>query len=391
MRTLWAIIAATLALLATPAALGAAAAHPPVPTVGLIKVTPDGAVTVTIIHDALAFALNDTSVRVGDPAMFAFIDGPQAEIIAGFDDGLARLKVGLRLTVDGSPLSYEATEAPSLTALKQWLTEHPDRTLPCKMDFVVRATLPAGAKSLTCRFPEILSDVLVVIDRPGMEPSEFPLAPAEVSPPIDVRAASASPPGQAAPEPRSDVSALSVFWRYVKFGFRHIIPQGADHACFVLGLFLLSPRWKPVLLQITSFTIAHTVTLTLTSLHVVGLSGSIVEPAIALSIAFIGIENLLTKQVHPWRLAVAFVFGLVHGMGVATAFNEVGFPPGQLVPSLAAFTIGVEGGHIAVLAAAFLVLGWFRDKPWYRARIAIPLSTLIAIVALVWTVQRIWP
>src|SRR5205814_3818726 len=106
------------------------------------------------------------------------------------------------------------------------------------------------------------------------------------------------------------------------------------------------------------------------------------------SIAFIGIENLLTTQVHSWRIIVAFVFGLVHGMGIATAFNEAGFPPGQLVNSLAAFTVGVEAGHLTVLVAAFLALSWTRNKKWYRARVAIPISLLIALVAIVWIVQR---
>ncbi|MFT3685704.1 MAG: HupE/UreJ family protein [Phycisphaerales bacterium] len=151
-----------------------------------------------------------------------------------------------------------------------------------------------------------------------------------------------------------------------------------------------SARAKPVLWQITAFTVAHTVTLTLTTLHVIGLPSSIVEPTIALSVAFIGFENLCTTKVHRWRHAVAFLFGLVHGMGVATAFDEVGFAPGKLVPSLAAFTVGVEGGHVAVLIAAFALLGWSRDKPWYRNRVAIPLSCLISIVALYWMVQRVF-
>ncbi len=107
------------------------------------------------------------------------------------------------------------------------------------------------------------------------------------------------------------------------------LPQGLDHCLFVLGLFLLIPKFKPVLWQISpAFTVAHThSTLTLTSLHIIGLSSRIVEPTIAASIAVIGIENLVTKEIHPWRPAIAFLFGLVHGMGVATAFNDAGFPP----------------------------------------------------------------
>jgi hypothetical protein len=110
---------------------------------------------------------------------------------------------------------------------------------------------------------------------------------------------------------------------------------------------------------------------------------------IAASIAFIAVENLLTTKVNKWRYLVAFIFGLMHGMGVATVFNEAGFPPGQLVPSLAAFTVGVEAGHIVVLVVAFVALGWTRNKKWYRQRVAIPLSLIIAAIALYWMLQRL--
>jgi uncharacterized membrane protein YidH (DUF202 family) len=86
---------------------------------------------------------------------------------------------------------------------------------------------------------------------------------------------------------------------------------------------------------------------------------------------------------------VAFLFGLVHGMGVATAFNEAGFPAGQLVSSLAAFTVGVEMGHVAILVAACAALGWCRNKPWFRARVTIPGSLIISVIALVWLWQRL--
>src|SRR6185295_8754589 len=141
-------------------------------------------------------------------------------------------------------------------------------------------------------------------------------------------------------------------WRYVILGFTHIIPQGADHALFVLGLFLLTPRVKALLWQITAFTIAHSLTLTLATFHLLKLPSIVIEPTIAASIAFIAVENLATTKVHAWRPVVAFVFGLVHGMGFASALSEVGLPTGQLVAALVAFNVGVECGHVTVLAAA---------------------------------------
>ena len=362
--------------------------HPPVPTVATIVVREDRQVSIDIFHDALAFALNDTSARVGDAPMRALLNGPPSELAAACEDARKRILVGLRLKADGVVLPVTVQEMLSPESVAAWSKEHPDQRLPCKMDMVLRATLPPDAASATIQFPEIFGEIVVVIERPGIEPVDFPLAASEVSPPFDVRRSQAPSASAQAPD-RNDVGTLGTLWRYITFGFRHIIPEGADHALFVFGLFLLSPRWKPVLGQITSFTIAHTLTLTLTTLHIVGVPSSVVEPVIAASIALIGIENLLTAKVHRWRLVVAFLFGLMHGMGVATAFNEVGFPAGQLVPSLAAFTVGVEGGHILVLLVAFLLLGWTRDKPWYRARVALPLSLAISMIAIFWTVQRV--
>jgi hypothetical protein len=182
---------------------------------------------------------------------------------------------------------------------------------------------------------------------------------------------------------------LQVAWRYVALGFTHIVPRGLDHALFVLGLFLLSPRFKSLLWPVTAFTIAHSTTLTLTTFHLVRLPAAVVEPAIAATIAFVAVENLVTDKVHPWRVAVAFIFGLVHGMGFASALSDIGLPTGQLVAGLVAFNVGVEGGHLAVLACAAVLLGWSRNKPWYRKRVAIPLSVAITLVALAWVVQRI--
>lgn len=377
-----------------------ATAHPPVATWALVDVKADGRVEISIAHDAIAFVLNDTSARIGDPEMRRFLAAPADEVLAACDDGRSRLVIGVKLTSGGSSIPVAIVAAPTPATFEQWKADNPSQRLPCKLESTLMAQLPPGTRELTIRFPEILSEILVELRRPDVEPITFPLMPAEVSPRIDLNLASLVESQPAAQEQQSRPTSnqdsttqtnrehIGVFARFAKLGFLHIIPSGLDHCLFVLGLFLLSPRTKPVLWQITSFTIAHTITLTLTSLKITGLPSTLVEPAIALSVAFIGVENLLTKKVHPWRPAVAFLFGLLHGMGVATAFTERSFPEGQLVQSLAAFTIGVEGGHIAVLAAAFALLGWTRDRPWYRSRVATPASLVIAAIALVWFAQR---
>lgn len=186
------------------------------------------------------------------------------------------------------------------------------------------------------------------------------------------------------------VSASQVFFDYIGIGFTHIVPKGLDHILFVVGLFLLSPRLKPLLIQITAFTVAHSVTLALAMLGVISVPASIVEPLIAASIVFIAVENLATSRLSPWRPFVVFGFGLLHGLGFAGVLTEFGLSPAHFVSGLIGFNVGVEVGQLAVVAACYALFGaWFSDKSWYRARVSVPMSLAIAGVAAWWFVERI--
>lgn len=177
---------------------------------------------------------------------------------------------------------------------------------------------------------------------------------------------------------------------YLALGFTHILPRGLDHVLFVLGIFLLSVRLKPVLWQVSAFTVAHTITLALTIYGIVSLPSSVVEPLIALSIVYVAVENIFTAKLHAWRPVVVFCFGLLHGMGFAGVLSEIGLPRSEFVPALLSFNLGVECGQLAVILAAFLVIGLpLRNKPWYRRRIVIPGSLMIAAVGLYWAIERL--
>jgi hydrogenase/urease accessory protein HupE len=177
---------------------------------------------------------------------------------------------------------------------------------------------------------------------------------------------------------------------YLKLGYTHILPKGTDHILFVLGIFLLSIRLKPILMQVTAFTIAHTITLALTIYGVVSLSPRIVEPLIALSIVYVAVENVVTPKLSPWRVALVFGFGLLHGMGFAGVLSQLGLTRREFLPALLCFNAGVELGQLSVIAAAFLLIGLpFRNKPWYRRRIVIPASLLVATIGLFWFVERV--
>ena len=141
----------------------------------------------------------------------------------------------------------------------------------------------------------------------------------------------------------------------------------------------------------TSFTLAHTVTLALGALGIVTIPGSIVEPIIAASIVYVAIENVFSNKLHAWRPVIIFVFGLLHGLGFASVLGEFGLPAGQFVAALIGFNVGVELGQLTVIALAFLTVGyWFGGKDWYRTRIAIPASLVIAAVGTYWFVERVF-
>mgnify|MGYP003639684313 FL=1 len=176
---------------------------------------------------------------------------------------------------------------------------------------------------------------------------------------------------------------------YLQLGYQHILPKGLDHILFVLALFFASSRLKPLAWQVSAFTLAHTLTLGLAVLGLITLSPAIVEPMIALSIAFVAIENLVFKEMQRWRPMVVFGFGLFHGLGFAGVLVDLGLPQGQLLPSLLSFNIGVEAGQLTIILAMWFVLHRFRDASWYPL-LAKGASGLIAVVALWWVVERVF-
>ena len=184
------------------------------------------------------------------------------------------------------------------------------------------------------------------------------------------------------------------FWRvfvgYVALGYEHILPKGLDHILFVLGLYLLNTSLRPLLVQVTAFTLAHSITLGLGLYGVVNISSAIVEPLIAISIVYVAVENLFTNKLSIWRPLVVFMFGLLHGLGFASVLTEIGLPRADFVTGLVAFNVGIELGQLSVIAIAFLFTGlWFRKKDWYRQRIVWPASAAIAFVGSYWTIERI--
>ncbi len=242
----------------------------------------------------------------------------------------------------------------------------------------LEGTLPAGVREFRWSYPREFGDNVLRLRETGREEMAS----------VWLRSGEWSDPyvfGEGI-KPRT---ALQVALQYTGLGFTHILPKGLDHILFVLGLFLLSTRWKPLLVQVTSFTIAHSITLALSIYGVFSLPPSIVEPLIAASIAYVAIENVLTTELHAWRPFVVFGFGLLHGMGFAGVLREIGMPRSEFLVALVTFNVGVELGQLTVITLAFVLAGaWFKNKSWYRQRFVIPASALIAATGLYWTVER---
>jgi hypothetical protein len=182
---------------------------------------------------------------------------------------------------------------------------------------------------------------------------------------------------------------LSLFWSEIKRGFGHVVPTGMDHILFVVGVFLMTRKWKPLVLQISTFTVAHTITLWLASAGYVRLPRNIVDPLIAASIVVVALENVFFKNYTHWRLLIVFAFGLIHGLGFAGALATRLGSSASLVIGLLGVNIGVEFGQLAVIAVALITTLWIRDAKKYRQFVVIPGSLLIAVMGVWWMIERI--
>ena len=244
---------------------------------------------------------------------------------------------------------------------------------------IVRLTgrVPAGARNVTFAYGLAMGSYALNV-RVGESPLQTVwLDGLEPSVPVSLVA------------PPPPATRIETGRQYFSLGYTHILPKGIDHILFVVGIFLLSARWRSILLQVSTFTIAHSITLGLTMYGLVSLPARVVEPMIALSIAYVAVENLLTSDLKPWRLALVFSFGLLHGMGFAGVLRELGLPRSEFLTALVTFNVGVEAGQLTVIALAFaVVVYWRSNRPTYRRFIVQPASFAIALIGLYWTVER---
>jgi hydrogenase/urease accessory protein HupE len=273
-----------------------------------------------------------------------------------------------------------------------------------------KTTLPAGMtgwKIASKRGHKVSVVFLNTID--GKEhPRVAVLFPGESSFTLDLTGLAATrqdKPSAGSVSARTDShGAWETFKDFLFHGYEHVLPlsemrtdwtkivEGLDHILFVLGLFLLSRSWKPVVTQVTAFTLAHSLTLGLAAAGLIHVPSKVVEPIIALSIAAVAVENIVRPRYTHWRLAVVFTFGAFHGLGFASGLSErlKDFPKDSFLLSLTGFNLGVEGAQLSVIALALGLTFWIKDETAYRRRVVIPVSAAIALTGLVWAVQRLF-
>ena len=196
-------------------------------------------------------------------------------------------------------------------------------------------------------------------------------------------AASASPTAPAAPH-----RGISFFW----LGVEHIV-TGYDHLLFLAALLLVCKNFREAAGVITFFTIAHSITLTLAALDLVRIPGRIVEPAIAASIVYVGLENIFGRHRFVWRAGITFAFGLVHGLGFASALREVGLGSTSvgIAWPLLKFSVGLETGQLTIAAVVLTILLALRRR-WpedFANRVAPAGSVVVAAIGGFWLVSRI--
>jgi len=301
---------------------------------------------------------------------------PPEELALRFEPFRERLLQEIRLEFDGerAPAGITAVDIPERGYTK----------VPRISVILLEGQVPPNARQLSWYYPAAFGDNAVRVRQVDLEQSQYHwsewqwIRDDSVSRPFSITEI-ANRPG-----------TLAIAREYLVAGYWHILPRGLDHILFILGLYLFSTRIRPLLWQVTMFTLAHTITLGLAVYGWLQLPEAVVQPLIALSIVYVGFENIWRQRLQNSRLALVFGFGLLHGIGFAGMLNDFGMTRDHFATSLLSFNVGVELGQISVILLAWLAAGlWFGRRPWYRTLVIIPASALISLVGAYWFWDRL--
>jgi hypothetical protein len=287
-----------------------------------------------------------------------------------------RLLNGVQLAVDGKPIPLQIAEVdippPGYTKV------------PRASVIYLEGNIPRDALSLTWYYPLAFGDQAVRVRQVDQASNQWHWSAHQwiredrPTDPFSLTEVFAKP------------SAWKVMKTYVEAGYFHIVPRGWDHMLFIMGIFLMTLKLRPLIWQATMFTLAHSMTLTAGVFDWIRLPVAIVEPLIALSIAYVAIENLFMQRMSRLRLPIVFAFGLLHGLGFAEMLTDFGLPEGAYLQALLWFNVGVEFGQLAVLLAGYLAVSiWFSRDETFRRWVTVPGSIAIGWIGLSWCYDRV--
>ena len=346
---------------------GVLSAHEAGATRVMAAFTSDGTYRVEVITDAAALLEKAEAVADVEPSAV----GADAAALEGRLLALTTvLGSRIHVTFDATDVrpALALTVVPAADALT-WPSAH----------IILMGRVPTEAKQFTWRFGWTFTSYSLSTRMPlAREDSTTSLEGDQPSRPIPLT--TTEPP----------TNWRNVVLRYVALGFTHVLPLGPDHMLFVMGLFLLNSRPRALAAQVSAFAVAQSLTLGLATYGLIAVPSHIIEPAIALSIAYVAIENLLWSDRKKWRVGLVFAFGLLHGLGFAGVLQGLGLPRTDFLTALVSFNLGVQAAELTVIVGVFLLVGWrCEERGWYRAHVAIPASAAIACTAMFWAVARI--
>ena len=294
------------------------------------------------------------------------------------DELAAQMRQAFPALAEDFTLFLDGQETP-LTLIAVSVADEPDMRLARDTILEISTRLPTGGDSISVEWPAARGAVLIRQMGAGSDPAYADyLASGGTSNAFSL--AIKAPP-----------AVTDVITTYVHSGIIHIIPDGLDHILFVIGLLAYSLSGRALIWQVSLFTVAHTLTLGLASLGWVTISGDVVEPLIALSIAWIGIENMRQKKpgLRLSRAVVVFGFGLLHGLGFASVLSDFGLPNTAFIVGLVSFNVGVEIGQLLIVLPIFFAIKALKLSPWaFRRGFQLPVSVAISAIGLFWVAER---
>jgi len=372
------LLALSIALLFQITAASAHELRPAIIDAGILEDAPQH-LTLNLNFSGEAFlanidlsAVSDTDDSSGSDLYDELRALPPASLAKRVTSSFATLTGNITVMAAGRPLALE------LVAVE--IDDEADLELARDTIIQMRTELPDSGEAISVQWPSTMGALLIRQMGPGGDPEYSDYLP-------DGGTSQAFTLARTA-----DVPLMSVVTKYIHSGIIHIVPDGLDHILFVVGLLAYGLSGRGLVFQVSLFTVAHTITLASASLGLINIPGSIVEPLIALSIAWIGIENIIKKsgRVAISRSSVVFAFGLLHGLGFASVLADFGLPQSAFIVGLLSFNLGVEIGQLIIVIPIFFLLKGLRlTDMQFRRGFQIPVSAIISAIGLFWFVERI--